>query len=243
MVFATRSICVSRTCPAQSDADIDLSQLAGAGRALNSNRRIDRDEVYRLKRQALLLIYERFRGDAEFDAYVEQNGHEPCGLRDVLRAGPSSIGRDYREWPPEYRHPANPAVAAFREQNAQAVRLYSWLQWLVDRQLAAAASEIAIVQDLAVGFDPGGADAWMWQDLLAGDMSVGAPPDLHNPWGQDWSVPPFIPHKLEQAGFEPFIQTIRGAARTPADCASITRWDCFDYFGFQEEVLPAWALS
>jgi 4-alpha-glucanotransferase len=51
----------------------------------------------------------------------------------------------------------------------------------------------------------------MWQDLLAREMSVGAPPDLHNPWGQDWGIPPFVPQKLDDAGFEPFIQTIRAA--------------------------------
>ena len=218
--------------PGAKDAELDLAQLSAAGRALNENRRIDRDEVYRLKRQALVSIYERFRGDTEFDAYVAKMGASLVDFA-TFCALAHQHGRDFREWPLEYRHPANPAVAAFRQQNAPAVRLYSWLQWLVDLQLSAAASEIAIVQDLAVGFDPGGADAWMWQDLLASDMSVGAPPDLHNPWGQDWGIPPFIPHKLEQAGYEPFIQTIRGALRTPADCASITRWGCFVCFGFR----------
>jgi 4-alpha-glucanotransferase len=196
--------------PEAKSARIDLAQLASAGRALNNNRRIDRDEVYRLKRQALLLIYERFAGDDQFDAYVAKMG-ESLSEFATFCALAYEHGRDYRQWPNEFRHPASAAVGAFRRQSASKVRFYSWLQWLVDRQLAAAAGEISIVQDLAVGFDPGGADAWMWQDLLARDMSVGAPPDLHNPWGQDWGVPPFDPHKLAQAGYEPFIQTIRGA--------------------------------
>ncbi len=52
--------------------------------------------------------------------------------------------------------------------------------------------------DLAVGFDPGGADAWSWQDLLALDVHVGAPPDGFNRRGQDWGLPPFVPWKLRR---------------------------------------------
>ena len=53
----------------------------------------------------------------------------------------------------------------------------------------------------------------MWQDLLAMEMSVGAPPDLFSADGQDWGLPPFIPDKLRSAGYEPFIQTIRSTMR------------------------------
>ena len=39
---------------------------------------------------------------------------------------------------------------------------------------------VGIIQDLAVGIDPGGADAWALQDVLADGVSVGAPPDAFN---------------------------------------------------------------
>jgi 4-alpha-glucanotransferase len=66
---------------------------------------------------------------------------------------------------------------------------------------------------LPIGFDPGGADAWSWQSLLATRCTMGAPPDVFNTAGQDWQLPPFVPHKLREAGYEPFIQTIRAALR------------------------------
>ena len=75
------------------------------------------------------------------------------------------------------------------------------------------------MQDLPVGVAPDGADAWMWQDIFAKDVSVGAPPDLFNANGQDWGLPPFVPHKLRAAGYEPFVQTIRAALRMRAGCA------------------------
>jgi 4-alpha-glucanotransferase len=69
------------------------------------------------------------------------------------------------------------------------------------------------MQDLPVGVAPDGADAWMWQDVFAEGVSVGAPPDLFNANGQDWGLPPFVPHKLRAAAYQPFIQTVRAALR------------------------------
>ena len=112
----------------------------------------------------------------------------------------------------ELRRPDTAAVHTFARQRADRVRFHAWLQWLLDSQLAAAAT-LPVVEDLAVGFDPGGADAWAWQDLLALDVRVGAPPDEFNTQGQDWGLPPFIPWKLRAAGYEPFVQTIRTSLR------------------------------
>src|SRR2546426_7522097 len=69
------------------------------------------------------------------------------------------------------------------------------------------------MQDLPIGVDPGGADAWAWQDALTTDASVGAPPDAYNAAGQDWGLPPFVPHRLAARGYEPFIETIRAGLR------------------------------
>jgi 4-alpha-glucanotransferase len=70
-----------------------------------------------------------------------------------------------------------------------------------------------VMQDLPIGVDPGGADAWAWQDVFAKGVSVGAPPDKFNTGGQDWGLPPFVPWKLREAAYEPFIQTIRATLR------------------------------
>jgi 4-alpha-glucanotransferase len=82
---------------------------------------------------------------------------------------------------------------------------------LLDEQLATAGAEIALLGDLAIGFDPGGADAWVWQDTIARGVRVGAPPDAFNAEGQDWGLPPFVPWKLRAVGYEPLVQTVRAA--------------------------------
>ncbi len=123
------------------------------------------------------------------------------------------FGRDWHAWPAAYRRPDNAAVGDFFAKRFDKALYHAWLQWLVDRQLAAASQSVRVFQDLPIGFDPGGFDAWEWQDLLAKGMTVGAPPDPFNSDGQDWSLPPFHPARLRAAGYEPFIQTIRAVLR------------------------------
>ena len=193
----------------------ELTKLAKQGSFLNDERRIDRDTVLRIKMQALRRIWTDFRTDADFERYVEEQGEllrqyaTHCALAE-------RFGASWRNWPAGYRHPESPEVADFLDEpgNADAVRFHSWLQWLVDRQLAAAGgSDVGLMQDLAIGVDPGGADAWMWQDVITPDVSVGAPPDEYNTQGQDWGLPPFNPHRLRAAHFEPFIRTVRAGFR------------------------------
>ncbi len=123
------------------------------------------------------------------------------------------FGANWRAWPQQYRSPDGPAVLALIVEFGDRIRFHKWLQYLLDEQLKAASSTGNIMQDLPVGVAPDGADAWMWQDVFAKDVSVGAPPDLFNANGQDWGLPPFVPHKLRAAWYEPFIQTVRTALR------------------------------
>ena len=89
----------------------------------------------------------------------------------------------------------------------------SWLQWQLDVQLAEANAALPVMQDLAIGVDPAGADVALWPDVFCLDARVGAPPDEFNSRGQDWGLPPFNPYRLQEAGYEPFIQTVRAGFR------------------------------
>lgn len=190
----------------------ELEPLAAAGRALNAQPRLDRDAVFRLKMGALGRLWSRFGGALAFDRYRAEQGQALAEFA-TFCALSEHHGSGWRAWPAEHRRPASSAVAAFGRARAERVRFHQWLQWLLDEQLARAAAEIRIIQDLPVGFDPDGEDAWTWQDLLATGISVGAPPDEFNPRGQDWGVPPFVPHRLRAAAYEPFAQTLRATLR------------------------------
>ena len=46
------------------------------------------------------------------------------------------------------------SVARFTADRAERVHIYQWVQWLLDEQLAKAAAEIPLTQDLPIGVDP-----------------------------------------------------------------------------------------
>lgn len=212
--------------PGAERIETDRRRLASDAHVLNDERMIDRDRVFQLKMDALGKLWALFRRDENMGS--GQGGvdrRENDFERFQRREGPSldqfavfnvlmeEHGADWRRWPHRYRRPDSGDVQRFAQEHADRVRFHKWLQWLLDRQLARAAESTALMQDLPVGFSPHGSDAWAWQDLVALDSSIGAPPDLFNKDGQNWGLPPFIPYKLRQAAYEPFIQTIRAAMR------------------------------
>jgi len=69
------------------------------------------------------------------------------------------------------------------------------------------------MHDLAVGVHPDSADAWALQDVLAQGVSVGAPPDMYNQLGQNWSQPPWRPEALADAAFLPYRNMLRTIMR------------------------------
>jgi 4-alpha-glucanotransferase len=195
----------------------DVSELAPAGHALNGERRIDRDRVAQLKRAALDELWRvaRPQPDARFAAYRRGQGaalHEWATFCALVE----ERAERWPSWPAGLRDRQPAALQAASQRLADRVDFHAWLQWLLDEQLASAAAEIDLVNDVAVGFAPDGFDAWTWQDLLVEDVTVGAPPDAFNAAGQDWQLPAFDPVRLRAARYRPFIETLRAAFRHAA---------------------------
>lgn len=200
------------------DAD-ELARLDAAGRALNGSPLIDRDAVARIKMPALARVFERFEAAApavELATFARWRTEQGDDLQRfaTYAALSEQHGPVWPRWPDDLRRPDGPAVAAFAETAEPRVRFHAWCQWVLDRQLArAAANGVALVGDLAVGFNSAGFDAWCDQDLLALGCRVGAPPDTFNAEGQDWGLPPYVPWKLRGACYGPFVAALRANLR------------------------------
>lgn len=190
----------------------ELEHLAAAGRSLNDSERIDRDAVYKLKMRALELLWERAEPGAPFVSYVAESGQPLVDFATFMTLS-EDLGGSWREWPAEYSRPDASGALRVQRERADRIRFHCWLQWLVDVQLEEASRDIDIVHDLAIGVDPTGVDAWVWQDQLATGSSVGAPPDDYNVAGQNWGVLGFHPWRLAEAGYDPLIKMIRSSMR------------------------------
>lgn len=126
----------------------------------------------------------------------------------------------WQGWPEEYRDPRSEAVRAFAEASREDVSFYAFAQWQAARRLDAAQSAalecgmaVGLIADLAVGIDSGGAQAWSRREELLHGLSIGAPPDLLGPQGQDWGLTSFSPRGLHRSGFAGFIAMVRTALR------------------------------
>ena len=166
------------------------------------------------------------RTDAISDAvarFAEQGGDELVrhARFDALHAHFLREGaHGWQDWPAPYHDPAGDAVAAFAREHADDVIFHLFCQWLADRSLAEAQGAakdagmaLGLVADLAVGMDAGGSHAWSRPNDLITGLSVGAPPDLLGPEGQNWGIAGFSPLGLARSAFEPFVATIRAALR------------------------------
>jgi 4-alpha-glucanotransferase len=185
----------------------DVAVAARAGKDLNRQRVIDRGEVWRLKRRALEAVWNAAPPLEEFDRWYAR---QPSALTQFATwsALADKHGPSWSCWPVDCRRPDGPGLAS---APADGVRFHAWIQWLLSCQLDNALSALGIIQDLPIGVDPSGFDAWSWQNALALDASVGTPPDEFILDGQNWGLPPFVPWRLADTGYEPFIETIRAS--------------------------------
>lgn len=187
---------------------VDLFPWSGQATAYDDGALVDRDSVWQLKRSALAAIFQASGVSDECSAWCSEQG-QPLGDFATWSALADAHGPDWRRWPATLQQPTSPEVAAFAAEHSRDIQFHSWLQWLVDAQLRNASGDLNVLQDLPIGVDGGGADAWAWQETLARDVQAGAPPDVFNPGGQRWGSPPFVPWRLREAGYRPFIEAIR----------------------------------
>jgi 4-alpha-glucanotransferase len=177
---------------------------------------VDRDASWALQREALERIWDA-RSDrqrADLDRWRAAQG-DPLEGWARFCALAEQHGPSWRHWPESLRHPRSPSVRAAADAHAGRVAFHAWLQQVVEEQLdAARAAGPRLVQDLAIGVDPGGADAWLWQDLLADGFSIGAPPDEFVPEGQSWGLPPWVPWRLRDLGYRPLAELLRASLIT-----------------------------
>ena len=216
---------------------------------VRANEWVDYSQVMQLKLMALRLAFPLFTArktkDARMQAFhqfVEQGGrslHQQAAF-DALHAHLSAqdpMMWGWPVWPEKYRDGHSTAVADFCREYASDVTFYLWLQWLAATQFDSCFRNsqsrkmpIGLYRDLAVGVAEGGAETWCDRELYCLKASVGAPPDILGPLGQNWGLPPMDPHVMVARAYQPFIDLLRanmtscGALRIDHVMALLRLW-------------------
>jgi 4-alpha-glucanotransferase len=181
--------------------------------------------VARAKIAALRACHSRFRDatDArrrDFEDFQNEQGEDLVRFAafEVLRQ--RFGGSAWWDWPEGWQRPGKAQIARLCAEQADEIGFHMYVQWLAEDQLRGCQQlarrrgmPVGLYIDLAVGVDPAGADAWTGQgDMLSG-VSVGAPPDVYNPAGQNWGLTAFNPHALSASDFAPMRRLLRAAMR------------------------------
>ena len=199
-------------------------------RALRTADQVRYAEVAAAKRQALDLVYRRFReqhldGDTDhgnaFRAYQAELGESLVrqAVFEALAEHQQSRDPDattWADWPAAYRDPTSPEVAAFAAERRDRVEFFQYLQWQAEQQLAGAGRRswelglgVGICAELALGPEAGGAEAWASPGVYALGARIGLPPDALNPGGQVWPIAPPVPARLREWAYAPWVAALR----------------------------------
>jgi 4-alpha-glucanotransferase len=186
---------------------------------------VEYERVAALKRAALERIFKANPPGPECQAWIAREGDllrvyaTYCALDENLHAQDPNLWI-WPDWPEKYRDPDSPAVRTFSRKNVRAILFHGWLQWLVDRQLAAvqehalaAGMRIGLYHDLALATDRAGSDLWGHRPFFITGCRVGSPPDGFSPNGQDWSFPPPNAKRHRADGYRLYAETIRKTMR------------------------------
>lgn len=204
--------------------DVVPAATVEAARRLNAREPVPHREVMTLKRRVLeQLTRLSSQGPAANEAGRGLRVSRPA-LDDyaAFRAAVERQSPSWRAWPERQRR----GSLLPEDYDAATADYYAFAQTVAGEQIArlsqaARARGARLYLDLPVGVHPDGYDAWRYQKQFVEHMSVGAPPDLLAPDGQDWGFAPLNPDAQRRSGYE----YVRAYLRHHLSAAGILRID------------------
>ena len=211
---------------------------------------VDYSSVMQLKLPVLKTLFHWFSEHQQqvpeivtaFENFKQQGGDSlrQLALYDALHMyliaqNPDAWG--WPNWPEQYRSADSEAVTAFAAEHQDDIEFFSYLQFCAQQQLATVQQQakdsgmlLGLYRDLAVGVSEASTEIWANPDLYCRNASVGAPPDILGPKGQNWGLPPMLPYQLFRQAYRPMIELFRanmqdsGALRIDHVMALLRLW-------------------
>lgn len=202
--------------------------------ALRAAEFVEYEEVARLKRGVLKLLFRRFWREEwrkqterarEFQHWMAEQGRLLdefavfCAMDEVFHLQNREVWV-WPQWEEPFRDPQSAAVRRFAKEHFRRVLFYKYAQWQIDLQLERvqrlarrAGMTVGLYHDLALAADRCGADLWAHRRFFVEGCRVGSPPDDFALEGQDWSFPPPNAEAHRKDGYRLFAETVRRNAR------------------------------
>ncbi len=216
-------------------------EFQAALQALRQTRQVDYNAIATAKRTMLDLAYSTFIVEAYSgeEPHLQPNSERARRLERFIQSEGTplelyatfqtleeerrliqSTSTTWHDWPKQFLMPGQP-VHEYAKRHRKRIRFFQYIQWVAREQLneiqrtaEQLAMPIGLYHDMALGADRNGAEAWIYQSVLALGADCGAPPDSFAPEGQNWGLPPINPHALHSNGYELLIQLLRNNFRS-----------------------------
>lgn len=200
----------------------------------NSSAKVEYTYVAEMKQTAMGLLFDTFkavnfdadykpltaRGQAFMD-FCDEHGQKLVSfavfqtMRNVRIT--SGLGADcWWNWAKGYEDPYTEKSEAFRKEYEGSIWFIKYQQFVAFEQYKAAAEachavgmSVGLYTDLPVGVGENSAEVWSNQSQFLRDVTVGAPADIFNKKGQEWSLAGFNPIELKKNGYDLFVRIIR----------------------------------
>ena len=209
--------------------------------ALRESRQVDYDTIATAKRTMLDLTYRKFLTDSYsgeepnlqpkterarlLERFIQSEGtslelYAAFQALEEERRLVQPKSASWHDWPHQFLTPGQP-IREYAKRHRTRIRFFEYIQWVASEQLneirqTAEQLEmpIGLYQDLALGAERNGAEAWIYQSVLTFRADCGCPPDAFAPEGQNWGLPPMNPRALQASGYELMIQLLRNNFRS-----------------------------
>jgi 4-alpha-glucanotransferase len=195
------------------------------------------DRVAPFKFELLRIAYQRFDDQTALDAFINEQSDwiDDYALFMALKA--KANGAPWWKWDRKLARREPAALKRAREQNADEVRFWQFVQLVFFRQWdavreAARSRGIRIIGDVPIYVACDSADVWGHRELFELDASghptfvAGVPPDYFSETGQRWGNPLYRWDAMRETNFQWWIARVRTNLRF----ADLLRLDHFRGF-------------
>ena len=182
----------------------------------------DFGRLYNNRLNVLRKAYARFQGGNEFELFCEDNESWLPDFTLFMALKAKYQGKPWYNWEEGLKMRQSAAMAAVREELADELRFYSFVQYLFFKQwnalhTYAAENGISIIGDVPIYVPHDSVEVWsapeMFQldETLTPKVVAGCPPDAFSAEGQLWGNPIYDWEKMKADGFAWWIRRLAAA--------------------------------
>lgn len=185
----------------------NLQESLKAFKKYNSTERVQFNTLLKIKRDWLEKYVTQYSHQLEKRTYYTEfqkktsEWLDSYALFKVLR---DKFGHHWEQWPDEIQHPSSTTVNNLKKKYSHEMLFYKLVQSLCFEQMEyvhhyANQKGVFLLGDMTFLIDHNSFETWRHPIAFKLSFSVGVPPDIFQPNGQYWGLPPYDWERIEKS--------------------------------------------